>query len=196
MIYRIFFRSFICRVLAAQKSSHEGYIQRHCGLVNTEAKVKKLKKVLLLSESMVEIAKEHEAAQKKIRQHITYHTMAPAAVSKLETTNGDTTKVTKKELLSILACVFHALEDDKKKKDVLVEYLMKLAEKEPTKLPCLVIPAPRAPQAVPPTHAIIYAATADAEELPIMQLTISSTDAEEVPTMQLSVSSGTCPRSA
>jgi hypothetical protein len=38
--------------LAARKLNQTGYVQRHCGLVNTEVKVRKLKNALQLSQSM------------------------------------------------------------------------------------------------------------------------------------------------
>jgi hypothetical protein len=85
--------------------------------------------------------------------------------------------------------------EKKKKKDMLVKILMKLAEKEQTKMPCLAMPAPHVPHTAPPTQAAIYAATSEAEEVPATQLSVASS-AEEVPTMQMSVASGTRPSSA
>jgi hypothetical protein len=53
--------------MVARKLNQTGYIRRHCDLVNTEAKVKKVKNALQLTQQMDVITKEHEdeAAQKK-----------------------------------------------------------------------------------------------------------------------------------
>jgi hypothetical protein len=65
------------------------------------------------------------------------------------------------------------LEEETKKKDVLVEILMELVEKEPTKCPCLVIPLPHEKQAVTPIHAASVAATPESEEVLNIQLPIA-----------------------
>jgi hypothetical protein len=41
--------------LAARKLNQTGYVQRHCGLVNTEDKVRKMRNALHLSQSMAKI---------------------------------------------------------------------------------------------------------------------------------------------
>jgi hypothetical protein len=58
--------------LAARKLNQKGYIHHHCGLVNTEDKVRKLKNALQLSQSMATISNEqiNDAAQKKIELQV------------------------------------------------------------------------------------------------------------------------------
>jgi hypothetical protein len=63
--------------------------------------------------------------------------------------------------LSIIFFVFHTLEE--KKKYIVFEICMKLAEKETKQLSCLAMPAPRAPPVAPPTQAAIYITTSESE---------------------------------
>jgi hypothetical protein len=136
--------------LAARKLNQTGYIQCHCGLVNTEEKVRRLQNQLQLSDSITIINKEHdndnESGQNRIKVQSTYSEVALVAIRKLKSKNGDATKLTKKEILAILFFVFHTLEDDKKKKDVLVAVLSHHTRKDQTKLPCLRL-VPRLAQA-------------------------------------------------
>jgi hypothetical protein len=62
-----------------------------------------------LRQSMAAIVKEHnnEAVQEKIEMVIAYCAMVPAALSKFQNKGGNPTKVTKKEIISILFCVPH-----------------------------------------------------------------------------------------
>jgi hypothetical protein len=76
--------------LAARKLNQTGYVQRHCGIINTEDKVRKLRNALQLSQSMATILNDRtEAAQKKIEKQLEYHTLATAALIKLQTKNGE-----------------------------------------------------------------------------------------------------------
>jgi hypothetical protein len=111
--------------LAARKLNNTGDIQHHCGLENTEEKVRKLQNQLQLSDSIVAIIKEHdnEASQKRIKVQSMHSEVVPVAIQRLKANNGDATKLTKKEILAILFFVFHTLEEDKKKKDVRVAVL-------------------------------------------------------------------------
>jgi hypothetical protein len=109
--------------VAARKLNQTGYSQWHCGLVNTEEKVRKLH--------------GNEAAQKRINVQSTYSEVAPVVIQKVRANNGDATKLTKKEILTTLFFVFHTLEEDKKKKDLLVSVFSHHARKDQTKLPCL-----------------------------------------------------------
>jgi hypothetical protein len=94
---------------------------------------------LQLSELITTINKEHdnEAAQRRIKVQSTYSEVAAVAIRKLKANNGEATKLTKKEMLAIVFFVFHTLEDDIKKKDVLVAVLSHHAIKDQIKLTCL-----------------------------------------------------------
>jgi hypothetical protein len=72
--------------------------------------------------------------------------VAPLTIRKLKAKNSDATKLTKKEILSILFFVFHTLEDDKKMKDVRVSVLIHHAINDQTKLPFMRL-VPILPQA-------------------------------------------------
>jgi hypothetical protein len=86
---------------ATRKLDQSGYIQRQCGIVNTELKVKKLKNSLQLSQSMVTTEKDHdnEAAQKRVDIQSTYRSLAPAEVCKLESEGSIGSKIIKKEIV-------------------------------------------------------------------------------------------------
>jgi hypothetical protein len=94
-------------ILAARKLNQTGYVQRHCGLINTKDKVRKLRKVFQLSSN----AQSTDAAQKKIEKQLEYRALAPAALIRLQTNNGELKKITKKENLSIMFSVFLVLDD-------------------------------------------------------------------------------------
>jgi hypothetical protein len=84
---------------------------------------------------MATFAKErtHEAAENKIEMQIAHHAMVPTPLPKLQNKGRDPTKVTKKEIMSILYSVFCTLEEEKKKKKngILVDILLKIQVKEP-----------------------------------------------------------------
>jgi hypothetical protein len=67
----------------------------------------------------------------------TYSEVAPVAIQNMEAKKGDANKLTKKEILVNLLFIFHTLEDDHKKKDVLVAVLSHHTINDQTKLPCL-----------------------------------------------------------
>jgi hypothetical protein len=123
--------------LNARKLNQTGYIQRRCGLVNMEDKVRKLKNALQLSQSMATISNEqiNDADQKKIELQAMHRVLAPSALTKLMVKNEHPTKITKKDILSTLFSVFLILEEEKNRKKILVEILMKQTDKDPTKIP-------------------------------------------------------------
>jgi hypothetical protein len=127
--------------LATRKLNQTGHVQHQCGLVNMEDKVPKLNNALQLSQSMATISNEqsNESAQKKIELQVVYGALAPSALAKLVAKNGNPTKITKKEILSISFSVFRILEEEKHLKDILVEILMKHIDKDPTKIPLEVV---------------------------------------------------------
>jgi hypothetical protein len=90
--------------LAARKLNQTGYVQRHCGLVNTEVKVRNLKKSLQLSQSMATITNGQcsERAQQRFEKQLEYRTLAPVALEKLKGKNVELNKITKNEILSIM----------------------------------------------------------------------------------------------
>jgi hypothetical protein len=126
--------------LSVRKLNHTGYIQRRCGLIDTEGKARKLRNVLQLSQSIATIYNEQstEAAQKKIEKQLEYRALAPVALSRLQTNNDELQKITKKEILSIMLSVLLVLVDDKMKKDLLMDAFVKFYEKSPTKIIFLV----------------------------------------------------------
>jgi hypothetical protein len=72
--------------LAVRKLNQTGYVQRHCGLVNTEVKVRKLKNALQLSQSMATITNGQcsERSQQRVEKQLEYRTLAPVALEKLK----------------------------------------------------------------------------------------------------------------
>jgi hypothetical protein len=94
--------------LTARKLNQTGYVQRHCGLVNTEVKVRKLKNALQLSQYMATITNGQcsERAQQRVEKQIEYCTLAPVALEKLKGKNGELNKITKNEILSIIYFYF------------------------------------------------------------------------------------------
>jgi hypothetical protein len=72
--------------LAARKLNTAGYAQRNCGLVNTKDKVRKLKHALQLSQSMAMVSNQQtsKTVQKKIDTQMTYRSLTPYSLSKLE----------------------------------------------------------------------------------------------------------------
>jgi hypothetical protein len=83
--------------LSARKLNQTGYMQRRCGLVDTEGNAMKLRNSLQLSHSIATISNEQstEATQKKIKKQLEYRALAPAALSRLETKNDEINKITK-----------------------------------------------------------------------------------------------------
>jgi hypothetical protein len=137
--------------LVARKLKKTGYVQFHCGIVNTEDKVRKPRNGLQLSHSTAAISNEQstEAAHMKIENQLEYHALAPAALSRLQTKNGELNKITKKEILSIMFSVFLVLDDSKMRKDLLMDTFMKCYDKSPTKIPFLVWRTATTSQATP-----------------------------------------------
>jgi hypothetical protein len=94
--------------LAARKLNQTGYVQRHCGLVNTEVKVRKLKNALQLSQFMatLTIGQSSERSQQRVEKQLEYRTLAPVALEKLKGENGELNKITNNEILSIMYFYF------------------------------------------------------------------------------------------
>jgi hypothetical protein len=84
-------RNGATRNLAMRKLNQTGYVQCHCGLVNTEDKARKLRKALQLSQSMTTISNEQrtDAEQKKIKKQLAYRVLAQAALSRPQKKNGE-----------------------------------------------------------------------------------------------------------
>jgi hypothetical protein len=72
--------------LTASKLNQTGYMQRHCGLVNTEVKVRKLKNALQLSQSMATLTNGQysEITQQRDEKQLEYRTLAPMALETLK----------------------------------------------------------------------------------------------------------------
>jgi hypothetical protein len=137
--------------LLARKLNQTGYVQRRSALINTEDKARKLRNALWLSQSMATILNEEstEAAQKKIEKQLEYRALAPAAWSRLQTKNDRLNKITKKEIISIMLSVFLVLDNDKIKKDHLMDAFVKCYEKSPTNIHFLVWRTTATSQATP-----------------------------------------------
>jgi hypothetical protein len=112
-------------------------MQRHCGLVNTEVKVRKLKNALQLSQSMATITNGQcsERAQQRFEKQIEYRTLDPLALEKLKGKNGELNKITKNEILSIMYFYFLILGNDKKNKNLVLATFMHCYLKVPEKIP-------------------------------------------------------------
>jgi hypothetical protein len=125
--------------LAARKLNQTGYMQRHCGLVNTDVKVRKLKKALQLSQSMATITNGQcsERAQQRVEKQLENRTLAPVALEKLKGKNGELSKITKNEILSIMYFYFLILGNNKKNKPLVLAALMHFYLKAPEKIPFL-----------------------------------------------------------
>jgi hypothetical protein len=92
-----------------------------------------------------------------------YRALALSVLTKLTVKDGNPTKITKKEILSILFSVFLILEEEKNKKEILVEILMKQIDKDPTKIQFEVV---RPVATVPAMPASVAAGLAGALEYP------------------------------
>jgi hypothetical protein len=123
--------------LAARKLNQTGYVQRHCGLVNTEVKVRKLKNALQISQSMATITNGQcsDRAQQRVEKQLEYRTLAPVALEKLKGKNGELNKITKNEILSIMYFYFLILGNDKKNKPLVLAAFMHCYLKAPEKIP-------------------------------------------------------------
>jgi hypothetical protein len=78
------------------------------------------------------------AAQKKIEKQLEYRALAPAALIRLQTKNGELNKIKKKDIIYIMFSLFLVLDNNKIKKDILMDAFMQCYEKSPTKIPFLV----------------------------------------------------------
>jgi hypothetical protein len=123
--------------LTVRKMNQTGYVQRHCGLVNTEVKVRKLKNALQLSQSMATITNGQcsEISQQRIENQLEYRTLAPVALEKLKGKNGLLNKITKNEILSIMYVYFLILGNNKKNKPLVLAAFMHCYLKAPGKIP-------------------------------------------------------------
>jgi hypothetical protein len=123
--------------LAARKLNQTGYVQRHCGLVNTEVKVRKLKNALQLSQSMATIANGQcsEIPQQRVEKQLEYRTLAPVALENLKGNNGELKKITKNEILSIMYFYFLFLGNNNNSKPLVLAAFMHCYLKAPEKIP-------------------------------------------------------------
>jgi hypothetical protein len=152
--------------LTVRKLNQTGYVQRHCGLVNTEDR-----DALQLSQSVADISNEKSgyAAENNIELQAMYRALSPSTLTNLAAINGNPIKITKKEIFSILFSVFLILEEEKNKKEILVEILMKKIGKYPTKIPFeVVLPVDTVP-AMPAFMAVGIAAALESPDVPAVQ---------------------------
>jgi hypothetical protein len=121
--------------LDTRKLNQTTYVHRHCGLVNTEAKVRKLKNALQLSQSMATLTngQSSERAQQRVEKQLEYRTVVPVALEKLEGENGELNKIIKNEILSIMYFYFLVLGNDKKNKPLVLAAFMHCYLKAPEK---------------------------------------------------------------
>jgi hypothetical protein len=137
--------------LVAITLNQTGYVQRHCGLFNTQEKARNTRNALQLSQSMATISNEQstEAAKHKMEKQLEYRALAPVALDRLQTKNDDLNKITKKEIPSIMLSVFLVLDDNTIKKDLLMGPFVKCYEKSRTKIPFLVWRTAMMSQSIP-----------------------------------------------
>jgi hypothetical protein len=123
--------------LSARKLNQTGYIHHYCGLVNTEVKVRKLKKSLQLSQYMATITNGQcsERSQQRVEKQLEYRTLAPVALEKLKGKNGELNKITKNDILSIMYFYFLILGNDKNIKPLVLAAFMHCYLKAPEKIP-------------------------------------------------------------
>jgi hypothetical protein len=123
--------------LGARKLNQTGYLQRHCGLVHTEVKVRKLKNALQLSQSIAKITNGQfsERSQQRVEKQLEYCILAPVALEKLKGKNGELNKITKNENLSIMYFYFLILGNDKKSKHLVLAAFMHCYLKAPENIP-------------------------------------------------------------
>jgi hypothetical protein len=119
--------------LVARKLDHLGSIKAHSGLVNEPSQMLKWQNQVDLAKSLVDI-QEHdkkEAAKKMADESTMLVMLAGSAMEKLSQKSGDVSKITKKEICSILLACYGALvEESKHNKPALVDMLrVKIAER-------------------------------------------------------------------
>jgi hypothetical protein len=110
--------------LKDMQNKQTGFIQYRCGLVNTEVKVKKLKKYLQLTYyNVATIVNNHDNddVQKWTEMQATYRIIRPEATSKLEKNNGDVSNITKKRSCLSFFTVFFKLKKEKEKKKLCLQ---------------------------------------------------------------------------
>ena len=142
--------------LAARKLDSLGSIRPHSGLVNNEEKLAKMKNQVGLAKSIADIQAQDKAATLKKKDADTHALLLLAANAreKLSVKNGDVSKMTKKEICSILLACYGALfEESKYAKPVLVQMLSEKIEKNPEMV--VVSPVAAAPGAA---HTAVAAA--------------------------------------
>jgi hypothetical protein len=122
--------------LATRKLNQIVYVQHHCGLVNTEVKVRKLKNALHLSQPMATITngKCSERSQQRVEKQLDYRTLAPVLLEKLKGKNGELNKITKNEILSIMYFYFLILGNDKNNKPLVLSAFIHCYFKAPEKI--------------------------------------------------------------
>lgn len=113
--------------LAKRKLDMHGNIKSHSGLQNDEKRLKSLRNELQLADSIAEIARVDKAskAKKKNESHQELLELAPKARDNLQAKNGNVSKITKKEISSILLMYYSIDKSASCKKDELVSTLEK-----------------------------------------------------------------------
>ena len=111
-------------------------VRAHSGIANNPERLKRLKAVHKLAESMAEISrlKNKDRDTKKTQATNSLHDIAPAALLKLRTKLNDATKIHKKEICAIALRYFGSTLADSQKKPKLVEALQALIEENPCTL--------------------------------------------------------------
>jgi hypothetical protein len=124
--------------MAARKLDQLGYIKAHSGVANDSARLKKLRNQLQLANSLASIERSEAAIAKKKKTDSFAErlAMAPTAVVKLAEKGGQVTRLTKKDISSLLFVYFSVDMDEVKHKKL--ELVTKLDERmvnDPEKLP-------------------------------------------------------------
>ena len=122
--------------MAARKLYQFGYIKSYSGLANDQARLAKLSNQLMLAKSVASITEEDKKQDhcKKAATTIELVALAPEAKIMMANKLGETTKLTKKEIVALLFVCYLIEEDKKRKKDALVAILNNNIAMDPSKV--------------------------------------------------------------
>ena len=169
--------------LATRKLNAIGIIKAHCGIVNDDATLAKMKRQLELAKSISEInvAEKKQAEKKRESETQELIQAGPDAVKKLLSKGRDVSKLIKKEICAVLLTCFGVFENEKNKKPLLVSALENKIREFPNALSTIPIKnAADLPSFVEGTDAAA-AAAAPPEALAVPALPEDNDDEYEFP---------------
>ena len=109
--------------MSERKLYQFGYIKSHSGIANDQARLENLANQLMLAKLVESIAEEKkkQAHHNKTAATTKLVALSPEAKRNLANKLGDATNLTKKVITALLLVCYLVEEDDKRKKDALVE---------------------------------------------------------------------------